>query len=83
LNRQTPFEAVLAAYLARGVIAVISIPAPYSRVLMVPIFVVVGYFKNIRIFPVGYWLWPTGKGRRRRSGPGRRNRLTRGRHAAG
>ena len=29
---------------------------------------------NIRIFPVGYWLWPTGQGRRR-SGPlGRRTR---------
>jgi hypothetical protein len=83
LNRQTPFEAVLAAYLALGVIAVISIPALYSWVLVVPIFAVAGYFKNIRIFPAGYWLWPTGEGRRRRSGPGRRNRLTRGRHAAG
>jgi hypothetical protein len=50
---------------------------------VVPIFAVVGYFKNIRILPVGYWLWPTGEGRRRRSGPGRRYRLARGRHAAG
>jgi hypothetical protein len=83
LNRQTPFEAVPAARLALGVIAVISIPALCSWVLVVPIFAVAGYFKNIRIFPVGYWLWPAGKGRRRRSGPGRRNRLTRGRRAAG
>jgi hypothetical protein len=74
---------VPAAYLALGVIAVISIAALYSWVLVVPIFAVAGYLKNIRIFPVGYWLWPTGEGRRRRSCPGRRNRLTRGRHAVG
>ena len=74
---------MLAAYLGLGVIAVISIPALYSWVLVVPIFAVVGYFKNIRIFPVGYWLWPAGEGRHRRSGPGRGNRLTRGRHAVG
>jgi hypothetical protein len=51
---------VLAAYLALGVIAVISIAALYSWVLVVPIFAVAGYLKNIRIFSVGYWLWPTG-----------------------
>jgi hypothetical protein len=28
---------------------------------VVPIFAVAGYFKNIRIFPAGYWLWPTGE----------------------
>jgi hypothetical protein len=28
---------------------------------VVPIFAVAGYFKNIRIFPAGYWLWPTGR----------------------
>ncbi len=39
----------------------ISIPAPYSWVLVVPIVAVAGYFKNIRIFPVGYWLWPAGR----------------------
>src|SRR5262249_60392536 len=32
---------------------------------------------NIRIFPVGYWLWLAGEGRRRN------DRLARGRHAAG
>ena len=30
---------------------------------------------NIRVFPVGYWLWPAGAGRHKR--------LTRGRHATG
>ena len=27
---------------------------------------------NIRVFPVGYWLWPAGEARRRRGLPGRR-----------
>ena len=36
--------AVLAAYLALGVVAVVSIPALYSFVLVVPIFAVAGYF---------------------------------------
>ena len=29
---------------------------------------------NIRVFPVGYWLWPAGEARRRRGLPGRRPR---------
>ena len=36
--------AVLAAYLALGVVAVVTIPALYSFVLVVPIFAVAGYF---------------------------------------
>ena len=36
--------AVLAAYLALGVVAVVTVPALYSFVLVVPIFAVAGYF---------------------------------------
>jgi hypothetical protein len=56
---------VLAAYLALGVIAVISIAALYSWVLVVPIFAVAGYLKNIASSLSG-----TGCGRRGRVGAG-------------